>query len=282
MLGVTRVRRDLGVDTGGGETQRRMNGVVEGVYDVVGRAGVHRVGLQDGLGHRGRLHVDREVAAVVRGSEQRKRAEGGGVVIVGVLLGQAPHGVAVAEIAGFLGTVAVQDLDGLEPVAFPFGRHPRQPLGGIRCVFAQHCQRRFAILPHPDRMVVGLGLAPVGHREIGVDLPCLPEPRLRILVLEVVEQQQPRLEVRLGGGVARGGEVHGSQPLGEALRRCEQGQGCHQEHEDSGVHEVAVLPAGEALWRGSGVSPTARRERSWKLTHKKLEPGSGPAPAPFG
>lgn len=177
-----------------------MDGVVEGVDDVVRGAGVQRVGLEDGLRDGGGLHVDREVAAVVRGAEEGEGVEGGGVVVVRVLLREAAHCVAVAEVAGLLGAVAVEDLDGLEPVAFALGRDPREALGGGMGVLLQDGQRRVAVLLHPDRVIVGLGFAPIRHCEARVDLTRPPEPDGRVLVLEVVEQQETGLEVRLRFG----------------------------------------------------------------------------------
>ena len=227
VLRVGGVRRDLRVGARGGEPERRVDGVVEGVDDVVRGAGVHRVGLEDGLRDGGGLHVDREVAAVVRGAEERERVEGGGVVVAGVLLREAAHGVPVEEVAVLFGAVAVEDLDGLEPVAFALGRDPCEAFGGGGGVLGQDGQRRVAVLLHPDRVVVGLGLAPIRHCEARVDLTRPPEPGRRVLVLEVVEQQETSLEVRLRFGRSRGRKGDRSEVLGVARRGGEREKRSH-------------------------------------------------------
>lgn len=183
---------------------------------VVGGARVHRILLKHRLGHGGRLHVDGEVAPVMRRPEQRERVEGARVLVFGVLLGQPPHGVPIPEIPLLLGALAVEHLHRLQPVPLAPGGHAGKPVAGGRREGGEHGQGRLPVLLHPDRMVEGLRFAPVRHREIRIDLARCPEAGRGILVFEVVQEQEPGFEVRLSLGGPRRGELHGS----EFLRAC--------------------------------------------------------------
>ena len=189
------------------------------------RPRVARIFLKDLRGDGRRPHVDSEVTTVVRCAEQRQSVKGRDVVVVGILLVHPPHGVAVGEITAVLVALAVQRLDGGEPIAFlvaagfrrALRRRWRQPAEGGECCVA--------VLLLPDRVVVRHRLAPVGHGESGVGALGLAEGLAGGFVLEAVHEQNAVDEVLLRRRRPGGREVDGAElgllRRGERCRRRE-------------------------------------------------------------
>src|SRR5262245_30530659 len=85
---------------------------------------------EDLFEERRRAHVRGEVAALVRGAEQRERVEGGGVDVVRVARVDGCHGRGVVEVALLLRALAVEDLDGVQVRLLARGGRLRRALGG--------------------------------------------------------------------------------------------------------------------------------------------------------
>jgi hypothetical protein len=117
-----RRRRDLRVGIRVSQAERRVDRIVVGVDQVVGRAGVLRVLRIDLLDERRGAHVDRKVAAAVAGAEDRERVERRDFIVGRILVVHPLHRIGVGEIARQLFAGAEQFLNRAEPVFLLFGR----------------------------------------------------------------------------------------------------------------------------------------------------------------
>ena len=104
----------LAVRPRGPEAERRVRRVVEGVDDVVRRAGVVGIRLEHLLGERAGAHVGRHVAGALAQAQERQRVERLGFEIVGIARRQPAHGRGVERVAPGLAAVAVQNLHRVE------------------------------------------------------------------------------------------------------------------------------------------------------------------------
>ena len=190
MCSARRRRGDLRIRVGITQAERRVDGIVIGVNQVVRGAGMLRILRRDLLDNRGGAHVDREVAAAVAGAEQRERVERLHFVIAGILVGHALHRFGGGLIARQLlsGTVGFFDR-GCQPFlsrSAPWrGVHPRSR----RTSPARPSRGPRGALPH--RVIESHGLAPVGHCKRGVGFLRLDKRLSRIVVLELCISSTP-------------------------------------------------------------------------------------------
>ena len=175
VLRVTRRRRDLRVDARGAKAERRVDRIVVRVNEVVRKARMIRMRGKNRFENCGRPHIDGEVAAVMRGSQQRQRIKCRRIHVVRILSRQARQRLGKREVAAVLVAVAVQDFDGAHVIPLALGLRFRHPRIGRRCKPCEGCERRVAVLLHPHRVRVGHRFAPVGHGEVGVELLRLAE-----------------------------------------------------------------------------------------------------------
>ncbi len=189
--------RDLRVDAGRAHAERRVDGIVVGVDQVVNRARVERILREDFLGDRGGLHVGRNVALALAGPQNREGVEGRRVLILGKPLVEAAHRLRVVPVVGRLVPLAVKNLDGGQVHPLPLGRRLRQARFRRRGEPFQGLASRAGVLLHPERMVEGHRLAPVSHGEAGLRLLRGAEFLGRVVELEAVEQQSAAQEVAL-------------------------------------------------------------------------------------
>ena len=189
-----------------------MLGIVEGVDHVVRRARVVRLALEevgdDGAG----LHLPVEARlAASDESEVGKRVERLGLVVLGMRLGEPPHGLVVELVALVLVTGAVEDLDGVHVEALALGRGLGPAFGAGGPEALQDVPGGADVLLRPQRMVVADRLAPVGEGEVRIDLLGVLEGFSGFLVPEAVERRDTALEgvlSRLRAGVR---EMHGAE-----------------------------------------------------------------------
>ena len=262
---VARRRRDLGVDAGRPQAQRRVHRVVVGVDEVVRRARVVRALGEHVLGDGGGFHVDGEVAALVRRAEKRERVEGAGVEVVGEVLGQLAHRLGVAVVTVLLRPLAEQDRQrgevGALAVAGAFGRHAEQGR-----------KRGVAVLALPDRVVVRHRLAPGGRCKAGVYLAGLLECLAGVVVLEAVEQEQSPQKRPLCLGRARLANVV-SPRLGWATAalarsRARTTDGRTERMRVTEAYGKIAHDYAAARWRGRSAS-RARRSDLERRAHRK-------------
>ncbi len=231
VLGVAGGGRDLRVGPRRTQPQRRVHRIVVGVDQVMGGARVLWVVAKHLLHHRRRSHVGRDVPALVGCAQQRHCVEGGGLVVVRILRVQAAHGVGVGEVARPLVAVAVQHLQRPQVVFLALGSCLSEPRLRCRAQPAQRSQRRLTVLLLPDRMVVSHRLAPVGEREVGVELLSLAKSLGGVGILEAVQQQNASQEGLLRSRRAGVRELDPSQ-----VRRLRAGQ-LGQRRRDQGAGE---------------------------------------------
>ena len=172
-----------------------------------------RVGRVDLLHYRGGLHVTRDIATVVTGAEDRQRVEGARIGIVRILAHELLHGVAVRVVTLTLVAVAVHHFDRVQVVALALGAGLGVARLSRRAERRQCGTRGVPILLLPDRVVVSLSLAPIGHGEVRIDLMRCLERLASVFVFEAVQQQQPAYEHVLGFRRARVGERQLTQAL---------------------------------------------------------------------
>ena len=111
--GVGRIGRDLRVAIGSLQGQRRVNRIVEGVDDVVGRPGVVRVLAEDLAGDGAGAHAAAEIVVPVDadGPEEGDRVEGLHFIVVRKGIGVAAHRVAISEHALRFAALAEERFD---------------------------------------------------------------------------------------------------------------------------------------------------------------------------
>jgi hypothetical protein len=143
-----------------------------------------------------------EVAPIVRRAEKRQRVERGSVRIVRIGAMELRHRIRVREVAGLLVGVAVEDLDGTDVRLFPRCSAAGEARLARRRQPRQGFARGAAVLLHPHRMVVGHRLAPIGHREAGIDLLRPAKEFGSSGVLEIVKLGKTGEETLLRGGRA--------------------------------------------------------------------------------
>ena len=240
MLRVPGRRCDFRVRPRRAQTERRMDGIVVRVNQVVRQAGMVGMGGKQRFEYGRRSHVDREVAAAMGRSEQRQRVKRCGIHIVRVLARQAGHGVGEGKVAAVLVAVAVQDLDGAHVVLLAFGSGFRDSRLSRRCEASERLERRVAILLHPHGVGVGHRLAPVGHREVGVELLRFSEQHCCCAVFEVVKLREAFEKEWLRCGRARVGKAHFSN-----ARRLSGGGDGHGERgrnqDDAALHSRRIV-----------------------------------------
>ena len=202
VLGVAGRGRDLGIRARGPQPQRRVDGVVIGVNQIVRRARVIWMIAEHRLDDRRGSHVESEVAPGVGGAEQRERVKCRGVGVVRIRTIEIGHRVRIREIARLFVGVAVEDLDGAEVVLLALRLRPCDARLARRRQPRQRFPRGAAVLLHPHGMVVGHRLAPVGHGEVGIDLLRTAKQIGRRGIFEVVELREAGEKAVLGGGRA--------------------------------------------------------------------------------
>ena len=169
VLGVARFRCELRVDACGTEAERRVDGVVIAVDEVVNDAGMTRMLWEGFFEDCGGAHVSGKVAAAFRAGEDRERVEGGGIDVVGIILVEVGHGGCIFLVAIFFAAFAVENLDGGEILLF--ARRGGFGLAGFGSggEFLQNFAGGVEILIVPDTVIFGHGFTPVSHGEVGVD-----------------------------------------------------------------------------------------------------------------
>jgi hypothetical protein len=179
-----------------------MRGVVVVVNQVVQRAGVLRRRSQHLFENRGDLHLrlapgEARAMALVRvgradetarhRAEQRERVEGGDVRIVGFTRVQLTHRLGVRAPPRLGRAVTEQPIGGSEERLIPWPGGLRHSCGRRRRETRQRRAPSLDIFMAPQRLVPGHRLAPIGHRQGGIDLSSLDEGLVRVFVLEQVE-----------------------------------------------------------------------------------------------
>jgi len=86
VLSVRRGTGDLAVNAGGAQTERRVDGVVIGVDQIVDSPWVLRIFGEHLLGNGGGAHVRGVIAFALAGAEQGNSVKAGGFEVVGIFL----------------------------------------------------------------------------------------------------------------------------------------------------------------------------------------------------
>src|SRR5207237_5439047 len=110
------------------------------------------------------------------------------------------------DVAFVLRAFAVENFDGLKVRALAIALRLRRALRPRRSEPLQGGAGGREVLLIPDRMRVRHRLAPIRHREIGIDLLRLAEAICRCGVFEIVQQSETAEERRLRSRGARVGE----------------------------------------------------------------------------
>ncbi len=195
--------RDESVAARGAQPEGRVDRIVVAVDEVVQHAGMLRMRRQNFFEQRRRAHVGGEIAALMGSAEEGESVEGGSVDVVGIAFVHDAHRIRVLEIALVFRAVAVKNFDRAKVVALALRLRFCQTIGRRCAEFLQHRASGIGVLLKPDRMRVRHRLAPIGHRERGLDRLRFPECLRRRFVLEVVEQRQTAQKRRLRLGRAR-------------------------------------------------------------------------------
>ena len=141
-------------------------------------------------------------------AEERERVERRDIRIAAVLFVHASHRIGVAAMTGFRIAVAEENVGGGNQRAFGRSGGLRGARSGRLTETREHAASCGDVLFAPKGLVIRHRLAPVGHREGGIDGLGLPERLVRILVLEQVERDEAafvrescvgRLRDRAGG-----------------------------------------------------------------------------------
>ena len=189
------------------QTQRRVNGIVCSVNDVVRDARMIWICVGKIFENRKRAHVDRNFAAVVACAHQRESVKRGSIHIGGIFLVNNRHRLRIQIVAIVFCAIAIENFYSVKIIAFALGAC----FCGARLGSCGETIQRGAggglILLIPERMRVRHGFAPIGHREIGVGLLRLAEFRCCVVVFEIVELGEPAKKTGLRGGGAGIGEM---------------------------------------------------------------------------
>ena len=211
------VGSDLGVRAGRGQTEGRVDRVVVAVDQQVRGARVVRIVAEHRRDDGRSLQVRRNVPHTLTQAQERCRVEYLCLAVGREARHQALHGARVGRVAPGLGTVAVQDLDGIQIRSLPGRGSLGAPGLARRAQTKQARARGVHVLLVPEGMGVRQRLAPIRQGEPGIDALCLPEGARGVLVLEAVQQKHAADERGLSGGRARRGKINRPEAL--RLRR---------------------------------------------------------------
>ncbi len=197
---VWRGRRNPGIDARRGQGEDRVIRIVERVNDEVGGAGMVRVVLKNLDRNRRCQRLPAE--AFVRrphGAQQGKSVENRHFVILGPAGVHARHRVRVGVVARQLVAGSIEELVHRFQIAlFLF----RVRFGEASFECRRQALQRFLgsslVLLRPQRMVVAHGFAPVGQREIRIELLGFVERHSRLVELEAVKVFDSLNKISLG------------------------------------------------------------------------------------
>ena len=197
--GVGNGGRDVGEAIGRRQRQRRVHRIVEGVDDVVGRARVIRIALEDAERDRSGQDVQPEgvVAERAHRLQQGQGVERGHLVVVRMLPVEPLHRFHVGDPALLELALAEQFLDRVQEAQFTLVASLGRPLLARLAEPRQGFPRRVQIPLGQQRVVVGERLTPVGEGEVGLDLLRGLKLFARLLVAEAVENRDAADEVLL-------------------------------------------------------------------------------------
>ncbi len=235
-----------------GSPRSRDRREVVAVDEVVRDARVVGILLVERLEDRDRLQ-ERLHRLVIERLVQRERVEDLGLDVLGILLRQRFHRIAIAARARFLVdriVALVVDLDRRDPVALA------RALGADRFAFldvVESALQRGGVERADQRVwPIAHGEAPIRDRAVGIGLQRRVERIDRLGKVERMEHRERALEVLLRGGRARRLEQHAAETTG--LRVLEQivvmggrgpgrqrGQHEHRPCETNGSHGVLPL-----------------------------------------
>ena len=194
-----------------GSPRGAKSGIVVRVNQIVRRARMRRIPPQHVLHDGRRLHRRAQIRLATRAQAQEgERVQARPLEVGRVLLLYLRHRRLVGPSALLELALPVQGLHG--PEIGPLPRISPSATASPVPQPRQRCARSRGVVLAPDGVIVGERLAPIGHREAGVDSLRLPKRLGRICVLEAVEQGQSSEERCLGPAGARIGEAHQSSP----------------------------------------------------------------------
>ena len=203
VLGMAGVRGDHCVAPGCALSERGMGGVVVGVNHVMDDTRMIGVRGERLLEQGGRLHVEPDVTALIGEAHHRQSVKRAGIDVVRI-------GVEQPFIC--------RHKRGRARTSCPLRRAPQPPpaigprgrsrLGrarrGRRPKPGEHGTRRLWVLLGPQRMIVGHGLAPIGHDEARIGGLRLSKCFSRGRIFEIVKQREATEERSLGGRLPLG------------------------------------------------------------------------------
>ena len=222
VAGVRDRRRDLRVAPGRVQRERSVHRIVEGMDHVVGGAGMVGAASEDVERDRAGANVVAQIIVAQRFGrrEERQREERADLVVVGIALVEAVHCLYVSDLARRAVAFAPQRLDRGEKALLALGRRLGAARRGIAAELGESLARVGRVEIGEERVVVAQRLAPVRHREVGLDRLRRFELRDRLLPAEAVQRRHAAQEVALRLGRGRGGgEVDGPDLLAFGLQR---------------------------------------------------------------